>query len=72
MRCAGISSIVVSWFVSPICSAIIVFILFGLLRTFVLRSKHSFQRAFYVSVTILKLAVHTTHLRYIAYIAHMA
>ncbi|CAK0780225.1 hypothetical protein CVIRNUC_004976 [Coccomyxa viridis] len=44
----GISSIVVSWFVSPICSAIIVFILFGLLRTFVLRSKHSFQRAFYV------------------------
>ena len=49
MHCAGISSIVVSWFVSPICSAIIVFILFGLLRTFVLRSKHSFQRAFYVS-----------------------
>ena len=41
----------VSWFVSPICSGIIVFILFGLLRTFVLRSKHSFQRAFYVSDT---------------------
>ncbi|CAL8471759.1 g11301 [Coccomyxa elongata] len=44
----GISSIVASWFVSPICSGIIVFILFGLLRTFVLRSDHSFTRAFYV------------------------
>ena len=46
---AGISSIVASWFISPICSGIIVFILFGLLRTFVLRSDHSFTRAFYVS-----------------------
>ncbi len=45
---AGISSIVASWFISPICSGIIVFILFGLLRTFVLRSPHSFTRAFYV------------------------
>lgn len=55
----------VSWFVSPICSAIIVFILFGLLRTFVLRSKHSFQRAFYVSLTTSMLALHTSSLQYI-------
>ena len=35
-------------FVSPICSAIVVTIIFGFVRTFVLRSQHSFKRAFYV------------------------
>ena len=35
-------------FISPICSAIILSIIFGLVRTFVLRSQHSFRRAFYV------------------------
>ena len=40
---------VLSWIVSPILSGIIVTILYGLIRTFVLRSKHSFKRAFYVS-----------------------
>ena len=40
---------VLSWIVSPILSGIFVTILYGLIRTFVLRSKHSFKRAFYVS-----------------------
>jgi phosphate/sulfate permease len=48
----GVSSIVASWFISPICSAIVVFILFGLIRTFVLRSEHSFTRAFYVNTAL--------------------
>lgn len=40
---------VLSWIVSPILSGIIVAIMYGLIRTFVLRSKHSFTRTFYVS-----------------------
>ena len=42
-------------FVSPIVSAIIVTILFGLVRTFVLRSQHSFKRAFYVLPVLVML-----------------
>ena len=59
---AGISSIVASWFISPICSGIIVFILFGLMRTFVLRSQHSFTRAFYVSTRRLCCCVSVYHI----------
>lgn len=36
-------------------SAIIVTILFGLVRTFVLRSQHSFKRAFYVLPVLVML-----------------
>lgn len=46
---------VLSWIVSPILSGIIVAIMYGLIRTFVLRSKHSFTRAFYVSPSRLIL-----------------
>ena len=42
-------------FISPIVSAIIVTILFGLVRTFVLRSQHSFKRAFYVLPALVTL-----------------
>ena len=35
-------------FISPICSAIILSIIFGLVRTFMLRSQHSFRRAFWI------------------------
>ena len=42
-------------FISPIVSAIIVTILFGLVRTFVLRSQHSFKRAFYVLPVLVML-----------------
>lgn len=41
--------VVVQWVISPLCSGLLVAALFGLLRTFVLRSQHSFIRAFYVS-----------------------
>ncbi|GAQ82758.1 sodium phosphate symporter [Klebsormidium nitens] len=45
----GMSIIFLQWVVSPICSGVLVAIIFFLLRTFVLRSRHSFIRAFYVS-----------------------
>ncbi len=62
---------VLSWIVSPILSGIIVAIMYGLIRTFVLRSKHSFSRAFYVSpprlpictglwLLVIRRALHTT------------
>ncbi|GAQ79899.1 hypothetical protein KFL_000400430 [Klebsormidium nitens] len=44
----GMSIIFLQWVVSPISSGILVSILFFLLRTFVLRSPHSFIRAFYL------------------------
>ena len=50
---------VLSWIVSPILSGIIVAILYGLIRTFVLRSKHSFTRAFYVSPSLAILVICT-------------
>lgn len=46
----GMVPIFLSWVVSPFLAAICVIILYGLiLRPFVLRSQHSFVRAFYVS-----------------------
>ncbi|GAQ85424.1 phosphate transporter [Klebsormidium nitens] len=44
----GMSIIFLQWVISPLCSGALVAILFGLLRTFVLRSPHSFTRAFYL------------------------
>jgi sodium-dependent phosphate transporter len=44
----GMVPIFLSWVVSPICSGIVAIILFGLVRTFVLRSKQSFWRALIV------------------------
>jgi phosphate/sulfate permease len=45
---AGITAIVSSWVISPFMALIVVAVVFGLIRTFVLRSEHSFKRAFYV------------------------
>ena len=42
------TAIISSWVVSPIMSLIVVSIIYGLIRTFVLRSPNSFKRAFYV------------------------
>ena len=53
--CPGFVPVVLSWIVSPILSGIIVAIMYGLIRTFVLRSKHSFTRAFYVSSSHLPI-----------------
>ena len=50
---------VLSWIVSPVLSGIIVAILYGLIRTFVLRSKHSFTRAFYVSPSVTIFLIYT-------------
>jgi sodium-dependent phosphate transporter len=44
----GMVPIFMSWFISPILAGIFVFLLFGLLRLFVLRSEHSFQRSLWV------------------------
>lgn len=44
----GVSGIVVSWFVSPVLSAIISTSLFATIRCLVLRSKHSFDRTTYL------------------------
>ncbi|GAQ90943.1 hypothetical protein KFL_007050040, partial [Klebsormidium nitens] len=44
----GMSIIFLQWIVSPLSSGVLVAILFFLLRTFVLRSPHSFIRAFYL------------------------
>lgn len=44
----GVSGIVISWFVSPILSAIISTSLFATIRFLVLRSKHSFDRTTYL------------------------
>ena len=37
-----------SWVISPLMALIVVFVIFGLIRTFVLRAENSFKRAFYV------------------------
>lgn len=51
----GMVPIFLSWVVSPFLAAICVIILYGLiLRPFVLRSQHSFVRAFYVSTTVFE------------------
>lgn len=51
----GMVPIFLSWVVSPFLAAICVIILYGLiLRPFVLRSQHSFVRAFYVSTKLLR------------------
>ena len=34
--------------ISPLMALIVVFVIFGLIRTFVLRAENSFKRAFYV------------------------
>lgn len=53
----GMVPIFLSWIVSPFLAAICVIILYGLiLRPLVLRSQHSFVRAFYVS-TIKRLCL---------------
>lgn len=44
----GMSAIFSSWFASPIAAGIVVLIVFGFIRTFVLRSEHSFDRGYYV------------------------
>ena len=50
----GMVPIFLSWIVSPFLAAVCVVILYGLiLRPFVLRSQHSFIRAFYVSIKTL-------------------
>jgi phosphate/sulfate permease len=43
----GIAAIVVSWFLSPIASGILAAIFYLVVRTTILRSKNSFQRAWY-------------------------
>lgn len=45
----GMVPIFLSWIVSPIMCGLITVILFGSIRQWVLRSQHSFKRAFYVS-----------------------
>lgn len=40
----GVSVVFVSWIVSPISAAIVVAVLFGSLKYFVLKSRHSFSR----------------------------
>lgn len=45
----GISSVVTSWFISPVLSGILASLLFFIVRLIVLRSKHSYERAFLVS-----------------------
>ncbi|BDA40405.1 phosphate-repressible phosphate permease pho-4 [Coccomyxa sp. Obi] len=52
---SGFVPVVLSWVVSPVLSGIIVTILYGLIRTFVLRSKHSFTRAFYILPLLVAL-----------------
>mmetsp|Transcript_14849 Transcript_14849/g.22095 ORF Transcript_14849/g.22095 Transcript_14849/m.22095 type:complete len:513 (-) Transcript_14849:100-1638(-) len=49
----GISAIVLSWLLSPVLSGICAVILFGLIRTFVLRSSEPFSRVFYVYPVIV-------------------
>ena len=44
----GVSGIVLSWFISPIFSAVISSTLFGTIRCLVLRKKDSFSRTFYI------------------------
>jgi sodium-dependent phosphate transporter len=44
----GMVPIVLTWFVSPIIAGVFVLVMFGFLRTFVLRSPHSFARALWV------------------------
>lgn len=44
----GMVPIFLSWVISPIMCGLITVILFGTIRQFVLRSEHSFARAFYV------------------------
>ena len=44
----GMVPIVLTWFVSPIIAGVFVLVMFGVLRTFVLRSPHSFARALWV------------------------
>lgn len=47
---AGLTAIVSSWVISPLMALIVVFVIFGLIPTFVLRAENSFKRAFYVCV----------------------
>merc|ERR1719387_1296001 len=42
---SGFAGVVISWFLSPIASGLAAFILFGLVRTFVLRSQNPFERS---------------------------
>lgn len=51
----GMSIIFLQWVVSPLSAGLFVFVLFGLLRTFVLRSPHSFTRAFYIFPVLVLL-----------------
>jgi solute carrier family 20 (sodium-dependent phosphate transporter) len=44
----GMVPILLSWFVSPIMAGTVSVILFGFVRTVVLRSKHAYERSFYV------------------------
>lgn len=52
---SGFVPVVMSWVISPMLSGIIVSILYGLIRTFVLRSKHSFNRAFFLLPLLVAL-----------------
>lgn len=45
---SGFLAVIASWFVSPVCSGIVVCVVFFFLRTFVLRSKHSFTLSFWL------------------------
>lgn len=44
----GVSSILLSWVFSPVLTGGLSFLLFGLLRTLVLRSPRAYHRAYYV------------------------
>ncbi len=48
----GMVPIFVSWIASPLSAGIVVLILFGFIRTFILRSEHSFDRAFWVCISM--------------------
>lgn len=43
---SGISSVVASWFISPILSGILAALLFFVVRALILRSQHSYERSF--------------------------
>lgn len=44
----GVSAIVASWVISPLCAALLSSALFYLVRTLVLRSPNPYERSFYV------------------------
>lgn len=53
----GTKKIFISWIVSPLISGTASFILFGLLRLFVLRTEHSYQRAYYTFPIVLFVGI---------------